>query len=478
MYGRKLSATEIAARMQELRNLRMLHAHDREQITELKKENKELRQLLESALQQNKTQAMQIAELQTMVFGKKRRPPTGHHEAVSNQPVPLVRGSASYRRPLPPASAITSEVSVPLPEQCPCGGRFGAVTIHERFEEDIPLPDLTPGYTAHLVTKYVVERGVCLSCGKASSARELGGQPVRLGTNIRLLVSHLTSVVGLSYAQITHVVLSLYGLHLTDGEIANLLTYQHEAWLPAYSRLQADIRSSPSVHVDETSWPVQALNRQGYAWVMAASGNQKSCFVLANSRGAPHAQKLLNGYTGIRITDDYGVYRNPELQGSQQLCWAHLYRVIRDLTYNENLPKEHEAYVRWWYGQLAAIYEDLRLYLTEPFELVVRATQAQELWQRVQALCSPRSNDPKKLTNLKAQLTRAGQDKLFICLPKDTPCDNNRAERDLRGLVLKRKRSFGSKTEKGAKALATILSICTTTWRANPTGYFAALAAV
>jgi hypothetical protein len=55
---------------------------------------------------------------------------------------------------------------------------------------------------------------------------------------------------------------------------------------------------------------------------------------------------------------------------------------------------------------------------------------------------------------------------------KDTLCDNNRAERDLRQLVLKRKRSFGSKSEKGTQALTTILSLCATYWRMNPDTYF------
>ena len=89
-----------------------------------------------------------------------------------------------------------------------------------------------------------------------------------------------------------------------------------------------------------------------------------------------------------------------------------------------------------------------------------------------------KAGEPDKLARLKAQLTRAGKDRLFICLPKDTPCDNNRAERDLRQLVLKRKRSFGSKTKRGAQVLSTVLSICTTTWRSNQTGYFKTLAAL
>ena len=246
--------------------------------------------------------------------------------------------------------------------------------------------------------------------------------------------------------------------------------------MPAYRQLEADIRSSPSVHADETPWPIQNLNRQGYAWVLSASDNPKTCFSLEISRGAPHAKKLLGSYHGIRITDNYGVYLS--LPGKQQLCWAHLYRYIRDLRYNENLPGKQLPYVTQWYGQFASIYQQLQTYLAEPYDKASRHTKADELWQRLQLLLSPKRGEPDKLARLKAQLTRAGRDRLFICLPNNTPCDNNRAERDLRPLVLKRKRSFGSKTHQGAKALATILSICTTTWREDPTTYFKTLAAI
>lgn len=158
-----------------------------------------------------------------------------------------------------------------------------------------------------------------------------------------------------------------------------------------------------------------------------------------------------------------------------------MYRSIRDLRYNANLPEEQLPYVTKWYETFAAIYQDLREYLNKPYDKAVRASQAGELWQRVQALANqpaPAGGEPDKLVRLKAQLTRAGQDRLLTCLTSDTPCDNNRAERDLRQLVLKRKRSFGSKSEKGAKALSTVMSICTTTWKSNPDNYFKALAAV
>lgn len=479
MANKRLSNEVIATRMVELRNLRRLHAHDRQQIRELKAENVALRALVTEQQAVIETLKLQMAELQTMVFGKKRKPPTGTVvpvlPAVTSQPP---RGKESYRRPLPPASAITSEISVSLPESCACGGNFGKATIHDRYQEDIPLPELTLGYQAHLVTKYRIERGICLACGKATSSRGLGGTQVSLGPNVRLLVTHLIASVGMSYAQVANLMLSLYGLHITDGEIANMLQKQHQNWLPAYHQLKTDIRAAPVCHYDETPWAIQAEQGAGYAWVMSAANSSQTLFLCATSRGAPHAQWLHGtGSSAVRISDDYQAYRT--LPGSQQLCWVHLYRVIRDLRYNANLPEEQLPYVTQWYEAFATIYQDLRLYLSEPYDRVVRTTQNDELWQRVQALAkqpAPKKGEPDKLRKLKAQLMRAGKDRLFVCLSKNTPCDNNRAERDLRQLVLKRKRSFGSKTERGATALATVLSICTTTWRSNPTGYFRELA--
>jgi transposase len=473
--------------MVELRNLRKLHAHDRKQITVLKLENKQLWSLVVELRQQNATQAIQIAELQTMVFGKKK-PPTGTVVPVLPVLSPLPRTKDSYRRPVPPASTITAEVVLPLPNICACGGSFDEtnMTTHVRYEEDIPLPELTPNYQPKLVTKYTIQQGHCCRCGKATAAKELGGAIVSLGPNVRLLVAHLISVGGMSYQQVINLLQTLYDLTFSKGELAGILQTQHQMWLPSYQKLKATIRAAPIVHVDETPWAIQANNRLGYAWVLADASSPSVCYELAQSRGATYARSLFGQdtdqpFSGIRISDDYGPYRNPRLPGRQQLCWAHLYRAIRDTRYNANLPKEQMPFVTEWYKAFATIYQDLRNCLEQPYDAVVRAEQAGKLWQRIESLTKqaiPKEGEPQKLTRLKHQLIRAGQDRLFTCLTKDTPCDNNRAERELRQLVLKRKRSFGSQTEKGATALATILSVCTTTWRIQTQGYFAALAAL
>lgn len=411
-----------------------------------------------------------------MVFGKKKYPPAGTPPPTDPRAgeSELARARHSYRRSLPPATAVTTTELVPV-NRCSCGGELTKLTTHTRYQEDVPLPELTPGYQAKLVTKYLIGRGICSSCGKVTSGKDLGGQVVTLGPNVRLLICHLVSVMGMSYTQVTNLLCSLYNLRVTDGEIALVLRKQHQTWLPAYEQLKADIRAAPSVHADETPWAIQQNDGLGYAWSLSDATSEKVCYTLENSRGALHARNLFGEqFTGIRISDDYGAYRS--LPGTQQLCWAHLYRAIRDLRYNDSLPEGELPEVIQWYEQFAGIYQGLRAYLDKPYDRALREEQSDELWQRLRVLLPVRDNEPVKLTNLKIQLTRAGQTKLFACLVYDTPCDNNRAERDLRQLVLKRKRSFGSQTEKGAKALSTILSVCTTVWRSDPSAYFRTLA--
>lgn len=495
--GIRLTDTEIRTRFTRLRNLERLHAHDRKQITALKAKVRQLEQ--EKAADRVyfkvliQKQAIQIAELQAMVFGKKKRPLSGTlAPEVPNAILPQPRSAASYRRPIPSDEDVTATVTMPLPDNCPhCGSEagFAHLLTHERYVEDVALPELTPGYRAKLVTKYVVRQGRCTACSRKAAGYDLSGAVVSLGPNVRLLAADLTARLGLSYSQVASLLDGLYGLHVTDGELANLLQKQHEVWLPAYGRLKTSIRAAPVVHLDETPWHIQDNDCSGYAWCLADAASGSVCYTLANSRGASHAKQLLGQdteqpFTGVRISDDYGAYRNPELPGQQQLCWVHLYRTIRDLTYNDNLPQEQRSYVAAWYTGFAGIYAELRQALAQPYDRKVRMTQASELWLQLSHLASqpaPAAGEPQKLSRLKAQLLRAGQSRLFACLPADTPCDNNRAERDLRQLVLKRKRSFGSKTQKGANALATILSVCTTTWRRQATtsgGYYLALAGV
>jgi hypothetical protein len=68
-------------------------------------------------------------------------------------------------------------------------------------------------------------------------------------------------------------------------------------------------------------------------------------------------------------------------------------------------------------------------------------------------------NDPKKLITYKVTLARY-KEKYFVCIMIPwIPADNNKAERGLRHLVLKRKTSHGSITTESAKFMSINYSV-------------------
>jgi len=72
----------------------------------------------------------------------------------------------------------------------------------------------------------------------------------------------------------------------------------------------------------------------------------------------------------------------------------------------------------------------------------------------------------------KLALTRNAT-KYFTCLlHKNIPADNNKAERALRHLVIKRKLSFGSRTDKGAHTMSVLLSVLYSLQQKNPLNFF------
>jgi transposase len=430
----------------------------------------EMKQLFEETVER---QQIRIAELERMVFG--RRPKgkdgssgSGKSNAGGDSKPP--NASSLHRRPIPPEDQITSTELVPVTGCHSCGGTLIDVQIHPRYVEDVLLPALME-QGAKTVTKLEVEQGYCVHCGTYSSGRDLRGQEVLLGPHVRLLVTYLVTLMDLTYNQVTTLIQDLYGLSVLEGDIGNILGTSAKTYLPEYERLKQSIREGPGAHMDETSWKVQDQGMTGYAWAMVSSTNDDVVFLAADGRGKGNAEALYGkDYRGIRITDCYGAYKN--LPGLHQVCWAHLYRVGRDLAQMEDLNEEKRAHCLNFHTQLGELYATLRAHLEEPFDEERRAQQQTELLVRVDHLALSHPLDPKKLSDLKARFMTY-RHALFTCLMHEgIPADNNKAERHLRKLVIKRKKSFGSKTLKGAQNLAILMSVAWSTWYRNRASFF------
>jgi len=470
MGRHKLSDEEIAQKLQEGRNYKRLYYELKDKFDVVAEEHKQCPQLIAALTAKYdaiiETQNARIAELETMVFGRKNRFRSGGGHKPEKQP----RDAASYRRPKPNEDEVTGEEHHTIDACHHCGGPLTDKEAYTRYIEDILLAALSAAAQFKTVVKQTIERGYCVRCGKYSSAKDLRGQEITIGPNVRSLVCYLITLRDHSYDQVINLLWDLYRFTITDGEITNILDARRLELLPEYERLKESIRAGPAAHMDESRWKIQS-EKGGYAWSMSSTVTPDVVFKLADSRGMGNAEELLGeNYQGIGITDRYPGYKH--LFALHQICWAHLQRTAKDLTHLECLGKAKQRHVTEFYQNLAAVYAAIRDYQTEPFDGVKRKEQAALLLERTKRLCIPHRLDPKKLTDLKAGILEY-QDCLFVCLTMDgIPADNNRAERDIRKLVMKRRKSLGSKTPKGARTLEVLLSICWSLYNRDRDNFF------
>lgn len=486
----RLTETEIKQRMIEWRNLKHLHTKQIQANGSLRQLVQQLNERLEAdeAMQADmkgiiETQAIRIAELEEKLFGrqhKRRDPddpsnlddqndnsdPDDNHYPVDKA---AKRPPDSYRRQRPAEDQVTDTKYHAIANCHHCGRELTNITEAVRFVEDIVLPVLA-GLSPKTVVRHLIQRGWCNHCGKFSSAKDVRGQEVGLGPNVRSLVVYLNTILDLSFSQIRDILWDLYRFNVTTGEVGDILAERSCKLAPEYEAIRERLRAGPGVHTDETSYPIFGAGG-GYTWLAISTSTSDRLFQVSDSRGSGHLKELLGEqYTGVGITDGYRLYKT--YFTLHQLCWVHLFRTIRDLVRNANLPKDQYPHCRQWYTAFNATYTKLRQYLAEPYDEDKRVAQYGELLTEVLELRQPHPADPKKLANLKQQLS-IHEDALFTCLViPGIPADNNRAEQAIRKLVLKRKKSFGCRTTAGARTLSVLMSVAWTWWEKDRENFF------
>jgi len=447
-----LTKQEINARMIELRNLRKLYGAQKvrikkleTQITLLKQENRELRAhnaFLTATVSDLK---LQMEELRTMVFGRKRTQ-VDHDDTPPPPRVP--RTADSYQRPLPKDSDITKEEHHPIDTCTHCHGAFSKREDATYFEEDIPLPQ------RKTVIKHEVEKGYCPACRRWSAGISLPTATTIFGKNVKRYVTYLFVVCRQSYSQIQDILVHTYALDISQGEIANILRKEGNCLRSEYEQLKVRIRGEPSVHLDETGWHLFIGDGyRRYAWTMVGGQTAESVFVLGKTRGKGNAEDLLGDSEAVVISDDYGAYR--ALPNPHQLCCAHILRKLCDLARSGEIAGAVHDRCVLAYHTFAGIYADIEA--ARISETPVLRHDA--LLKRLHSFSAVDPADCAKLARIKKQVGDRTENYLTCLRYPGVAADNNAAERSLRHLVLKRKVSFGSLSEKTADTLAVLLSV-------------------
>jgi transposase len=308
-----------------------------------------------------------------------------------------------------------------------------------------------------VVTEYRRHTLCCLACGTSTTAAWPEGMPCgSFGPRAQATVGYLTGRLNVSQRDVGEVLAVLFGLEVSLGSVSALAQQVSAAVAAPVAEAHAYVQTQPTVNADETSWP---QGRQG-GWLWVAVSALVSVFLVRKSRASAVAKELLGArYAGIVGSDRYGGYTWVDVQ-HRQICWAHL---RRDFT----------AFVERG-GESARIGQ----------ALLDASDAVFALWYRVRDGTLDRAAFQAAVLPLRAQvgtLLREGQalthaktggtcDHLVVLEPalwtfvtsEGVEPTNNAAERALRRAVLWRRRSFGTKSDAGSRAVERLLTVVTT----------------
>lgn len=441
------------------------------EIKQLRTENRILKLRIVEQNSIIETLKLQIEELQRMVFGKKKRGKDNQDDNnnIAYQPRQEAkpRDPSSYRRSIPQGNEITETNLYSIQNCGKCNTALQKKKTVIRYEEDMVLP-VIESKSPKKIEKQIIETGWCAKCKSQRQAKQIDSQTVTLGQNTKTFIPYAIYILRLSFQQTQDILQDLYRLKISDGEIASILEGNAAKLQPEYESLKSLIRAGPGIHLDETSWKEQGESK--YAWVMASTTGEETVFSVGQSRGKGIAENLLGNFNGVRITDCYGAYKN--LPGTQQVCWAHLARTAKDIATSDALSPEKQKECQKFYSRLASVYQAVRRVANETFLPQERKRQYAKLNREISTLLVIKKSMPKKLINLKLRLLKYCHALLTCITIPNIPPDNNKAERKLRHLVIKRKTSFGTKTPKGSHVFEINASVLLSQWWSSRTQWF------
>ena len=172
---------------------------------------------------------------------------------------------------------------------------------------------------------------------------------------------------------------------------------------------------------------------------------------------------LCKDFRGVLVSDFYAAY-NVYL-GPQQRCWVHL---LRDLHALQEDHAHADDVLRWVQG-VRALYDDARTWLkaNQRPSQAARQTQYVALLARLQPLGLAYAQNKDHACQALAKRLLRHQDELFqFVLVEGLSADNNLSERSIRPLVVARKISGGTRSQRGSATRMALHSLFET-WQAR-----------
>jgi transposase len=349
-------------------------------------------------------------------------------------------------------------IPVHLPETCPdCG-----TSLENRGIKRRTVIDAQPLKSQKQLLLLDVKR--CPKCRRILRATAPGVLPKGLFSNRLLsIVAAQHYIHGLTLGQLekqlgvpySSLVAALHGL-----------ARRLQSVIPA---LVKEYRQAFVKHADETGWRTDG--RSGYAWLFCTE--LISLFRFRSTRSAKVVKEVLGPrhLSGTLVVDRYNGYNQAPCP--LQYCYVHLSRDTEDIQKEFPDNPEVAAFVNAMVPQLSAAI-GLR---QQPLSRRQFKKQAALIQSAIQQIVNASASHPgiQHIQNI----FREKKQRLYRwALDPRIPADNNRAERELRPLVIARKISFGSQSDAGAQTREILMSVLLTMKKRHPNPVLALTAAL
>lgn len=391
---------------------------------------------------------------------------------------PRKRRAHGFSRPREKPTRVVEH----FPEGCSrCGRKFKEGGWLHSSRQIIEIPALPVEIVEH---HFMARR--CGACGHRQIGRaELSGEAVgqsRFGIRLMSLIAYLDTVCRMPVRTIKRLLSGLCGVDVSEGQIVETLHWVAASGESDYRELLEKLRRSKMVQADETGAREDGLN--GYVWSLSNEdtryyhrdpsrgswviqqllGYDPDLFAATSAKGvrqvreAQKTQEPGSRFHGGLVSDFYSAYS--WYPGPKQRCLVHLDRDLDELkaAYPDDMDVSN------WVGKVLELIGRAKEYARTQKEQPtatgwVRARKREAFEQEAEELARPYVKSALPQRTLAERIQRHTRQLFVFVEHLKLPSDNNAAERSIRPFVVLRKVSGGTRSARGSKTQAVLLSL-------------------
>jgi predicted RecB family nuclease len=336
------------------------------------------------------------------------------------------------------------------PQTCPrCGS--GEVRTVSTWHARMRVWDLkfTQSGVKRWVARYRSLRYACLACKKTFYAAAYRDAIHRVGNNLASWVIYQHVALRLSHQDVTFNLNEVFGFQFSYSLLKEVKPWMAERHRATYERLKDKLRRGALIHADETK--AVAKGRPGYVW--AFTNLEEVVYAYTPTREGTILEGLLDGFTGVLVSDFYSAYDSPGCK--QQKCLIHLIRDVNEDLFHHPFDEELKQLAQKLVGVLKPIIDTIDRYGLKQYHLHKHKEEVARYFRYLAE--QPFESEVARKYQKRLQKYR---DKLFVFLDYDgIPWNNNNAENAIKLFASRRKLIGSSFTEQGLKDYLVFLSI-------------------